>query len=177
MKQQENNFQYKSIINLGFWEKTISEVNLNIITDYLYKIKNNTSSVTKSNSGGYQTENNLHLIPEFGYLVNFLNNLVYQLTSNPYIKINGMWGNISSFKDFNYIHTHHTESHKLSGILYLKIPTNSGDLKFHNPSFVDIITKYTPKENTLLIFPSFLPHSVEPNLSQEDRISIAFNFS
>ena len=51
MKQQENNFKYNNIVNLGFWEKTISEVNLNIITDYLYKIKNNTSSVTKSNQG------------------------------------------------------------------------------------------------------------------------------
>jgi uncharacterized protein (TIGR02466 family) len=28
----------------------------------------------------------------------------------------------------------------------------------------------------LLIFPSWLPHGVEPNMSDEDRISISFNY-
>ena len=32
-----------------------------------------------------------------------------------------------------------------------------------------------PQEGVMLIFPSFLLHSVEENLSDEDRISVAFN--
>ena len=33
-----------------------------------------------------------------------------------------------------------------------------------------------PKENMLLVFPSWVPHAVETNLSDEDRISLSFNF-
>ena len=34
-----------------------------------------------------------------------------------------------------------------------------------------------PNEGDLLIFPSYLHHSVEENLSGEDRIVISFNIS
>ena len=34
-----------------------------------------------------------------------------------------------------------------------------------------------PKENMLLVFPSWVPHAVETNLSNEDRISLSFNFN
>ena len=34
-----------------------------------------------------------------------------------------------------------------------------------------------PKENMLIVFPSWVPHAVETNLSKEDRISLSFNFS
>ncbi len=34
-----------------------------------------------------------------------------------------------------------------------------------------------PKENLLIVFPSWVPHAVETNLSKEDRISLSFNFS
>ena len=33
-----------------------------------------------------------------------------------------------------------------------------------------------PEENKILLFPSWLPHYVDDNLSDEDRISISFNF-
>ena len=69
----------------------------------------------------------------------------------------------------------------------------SGDLIFHHPS--DFSMTYTwddsvisnfkehnsgawilpPVENQLVMFPSWLQHSVEDNLSDEERISIAFN--
>ena len=32
------------------------------------------------------------------------------------------------------------------------------------------------KEYMLLVFPSWVPHAVETNLSDEDRISLSFNF-
>ena len=34
---------------------------------------------------------------------------------------------------------------------------------------------FTPDEGDLLIFPAYLHHSVEENLSNEDRIVISFN--
>ena len=37
------------------------------------------------------------------------------------------------------------------------------------------ILKIKPEEGKLLLFPSYLHHSVEENLSDEDRIAISFN--
>jgi len=34
----------------------------------------------------------------------------------------------------------------------------------------------TPKSNMLLIFPSWMNHSVEANLNNDPRISVSFNF-
>ena len=47
-----------------------------------------------------------------------------------------------------------------------------------NPKFL-FPTQYWEvelKENMLLVFPSWVPHAVETNLSDEDRISLSFNF-
>lgn len=70
---------------------------------------------------------------------------------------------------FNYIH---------------KIPDQSGNFKIHNPlpnlnsgklKFYDSIYIVPPIEGTLIIFPSWLEHSVEINKSNEARISISGN--
>ena len=82
---------------------------------------------------------------------------------------------------------------KLSGVFYVKIPKNSGDLIFVNeteiPCFIDHnnITEFNnynsfkwsikPEENVLYLFPSWLGHYVNPNLSKEKRISISFNLT
>ena len=175
MKQQENNFKYNNILNLGFWTVNLLELDTEKIIGDLYNIKKTTPSVRISNNGGYQSSSNLHLIPEFYFLVNFINNKVLDLTHNPNIKINNMWGNISSFTNFNEIHTHTHINHHLSGILYLKTPPQGGDLLFLNPLQIDNVYNYSPQEKDLVIFHGVIPHYVEPNLSQEDRISIAFN--
>ena len=51
----------------------------------------------------------------------------------------------------------------------------------------DVIEKYnehnspnwmiSPVENQLLLFPSWLSHRVEPNLTEGERISISFNLA
>ena len=66
----------------------------------------------------------------------------------------------------------------------------SSDIKFFDPkvqknirypkikNYTDtsaVITEITPKEGDLLIFPAYLPHSVEENKSDEDRVIISFN--
>jgi uncharacterized protein (TIGR02466 family) len=80
----------------------------------------------------------------------------------------------------------------MAGIYYIKLPKDSGRLVFENPiqqhDFVmlpDTVKKFNsvnsgywyaePKEGDLIMFPSWLRHYVEPNNSNEDRISIAFN--
>ena len=87
-------------------------------------------------------------------------------------------------------HYHHGV---LVGVYYVSTPEKCGDMLIHDPrgsiywenlNFIPddpFKTKRTrtyhriyPKSGLLVIFPSFLTHSVETNLSNEKRISIVF---
>lgn len=50
---------------------------------------------------------------------------------------------------------------------------------FYTANFLnyDEYVKYEPSEGSLLLFPTFFEHQVEPNNSNEDRISVSFNLS
>ena len=96
------------------------------------------------------------------------------------------WANIAGHMGFQEHHVH-TNTH-FSAVIYLK--ASSGDFGFKNPyaeanmfrlPFDDRKLEadefsITPKEWGLLIFRSYMPHIVRANLSNEDRISLAFNF-
>jgi uncharacterized protein (TIGR02466 family) len=82
----------------------------------------------------------------------------------------------------------------VSGVFYLEVPENSGNLKFHNPLeprrasdvFFDRIRKeenqynydfieYVPKVGEMIMFESWLQHSVEINKADKDRLSVSYN--
>ena len=173
---QENKFEYKNLCNIGIWNSTLPNLNIKDLISKLYSLQNHSPSVNRSNIGGYQTPNNIHLNPDFYPLVKIINKIGIEFSSNPNIKVTDLWGNISSFGSHNMIHNHGTDYNKLSGVIYLKISKDSGRIWFYNPTDTSSGIPYSPKEKDILIFPSALLHSVEPNLSQEDRISIAFNY-
>jgi hypothetical protein len=181
MKQQENNIEFISLINLGIFSTILKDFNREYWIKEIYNYKSKISySVSKSNMGGWQSQNNLHLNSTFSPLCKILQDLFYSIIPNPQRYVDGMWANISNFTNFNSPHIHNLDSYpyKLySGILYLNIPPNSGNVVFVNPLNLNKIHSITPKENNVILFPSSLQHYVEPNLSQEDRISIAFNFN
>lgn len=98
------------------------------------------------------------------------------------------WININKKESFNALHTHGGEDFSL--IYYIQVPQNSGaivfetpvlhlrtsELKYNNqPFFNSPEIRYVPKKYDLIIFPSWLAHSVESNKSDEDRISLAWN--
>ena len=85
---------------------------------------------------------------------------------------------------------YHPES-IISGVFYVKAPDKSSMLRFFHPSadfmvrdwnvdlkcnmYTSSIWEILPEEGKLLLFPSWLEHEVDQNLSQEKRISISFN--
>jgi uncharacterized protein (TIGR02466 family) len=88
----------------------------------------------------------------------------------------------------NKPHCHGFDS--LSGVYYLNVPKNSGDLVFlnidktmcKNKKFIDDANFYSefiiqPKEYDLILFFSDTIHYVQSNNSEEDRISMAFNIN
>ena len=151
---------------------------------------------TKSNVGGFQSCNLNHDEPTLSNLIKiitFESNNFYKnfLCLKKDIKLDNIWLNINYFKDYNKIHVHPFS--EISGVFYVKTPKNCGNLMFHRDTNIDhflsndLISKLNqynssgyfipPEENFLYLFPSWLKHSTEPNLSKEERISISFNLS
>ena len=181
------------IFKTGVFKKKLNH-DLNKLIKFSHKVKEQKGRVM-SNVGGYQSgnldKNNVfikNLIKEISINVNLFSkeNL---LTGNSNTSLD-IWLNINNHKDFNTIHNHPFSI--ISGIFYIKTPNNCGGLDFHNSSqsqcFIndDILKQYNNynsskwyfpvEENELYLFPSWLEHSVRPNLSNEERISFSFNF-
>lgn len=151
----------------------------------VYEHAGKEKSVNVSNVGGYQghryyNEDLFHTVAK---------NLP-QVDSKPLKEItSNMWININKKGDYNGIHDHSPyEGTALSGVFYVQVPENSGKIKLYDPrqfitSAPDMVYYndrntyhfFDPMPNMLIIFPAWLKHEVEPNQSDEDRISIAFN--
>lgn len=99
------------------------------------------------------------------------------------------WANVNPKYASNKIHDH--ANCLYSGVYYVQTPENAGNLMFYDPREARTFykpsapnfTAYTadaiahiPETGLLLIFPSWLKHGVEPNLSDDERISISFNY-
>ena len=106
------------------------------------------------------------------------------------VKITSMQAIINSKEAFNEKH-HHGNS-ALSAAYYVKAEQNAGNIVFFDPRQANVfhhpvskevnninaqVQSVTPKAGTLVLFPSYLEHKVNPNLSNEERIVISFNVS
>lgn len=150
--------------------------------DYLNVILNlekTEESVKKSNFGGFQTHDDLHKLPVFREFTKALEFIASECLEHP-ARVVDMWGNINYKNSYNGNHTH---GNTLSGVFYLKVPKDSGRLILCNPavrSDAQFIREsnypIVPEPLALILFPSWLEHYVEPNLSEETRVSISFNF-
>ena len=161
---------------------------VNDYKDLLYKLKDTQPNSAKSNFNGFQTHDMLHTEPvfqEFVPQINSMGNKIVDLFKNRYdykVAIDSMWGNINGHGGFNMAHIH---SGDLSGVFYLQVPKDcESGIVFINPAQRSEAhriripnNRVMPKSLACLFFPSWLEHYVEPNKSQEDRISISFNIS
>ena len=104
------------------------------------------------------------------------------------VNIEAMWAIINKKGSFNIQHNH--PNSYLSAAYYVRLPEKSGGIKFFDPreqksirypnitkygEFSASTVKIDPEEGDLLIFPSYLYHSVSENLSEKSRIIISFN--
>lgn len=100
----------------------------------------------------------------------------------------GMWANRNGPGDYNTSHIHPNSF--LSGCYYIKVPENGGNIEFTDPigeramftypirdevTYLPRRLSYRCHEGLMVLFPSWLTHGVQPNRSQEMRMSIAFN--
>ena len=145
----------------------------------------NNKSIDVSNVGGYQYDNfkDQKLSAQ---IISRIPRVEKNKFTNPTIH---MWSNVNSKGNSNIRHTHFDSRILLSGVFYVKVPPNSGNIRFYDPRGISIHnppdnryyfngSEYhyiTPEDGMLLFFPSWFEHSVEENKSDEERMSIGFN--
>ena len=173
------------------------ELDLDVVSieKFCQEYRNNNEGRVISNVGGYQSNNlstdNKHINSLIDQIIKHSN--IFSESYSLKIKnvISSMWLNINGYKDSNGLHLHTLAI--FSGVYYVKTPENCGNIVFENPAadvmdYAHCVMNFTElnkynssyhwyqaKENTLYIFPSWLKHKVEPNMSNDERISISFN--
>ena len=162
---------------------------------FIYKEKeNNSSSIFNTNVGGWQSDSYYH---QWDNIIKKIVDKGVSKHSEFYLdykklEYSALWFNINKKGNYNYSHQH--PRCDLSGVLWIKTPPNCGRIKFESShSYVADVHlsslnekykydthnytqfKFNTVEGRMLIFPSYLRHSVEVNESDEDRISVSFN--
>ena len=164
-----------------------------------YKLKGENNFVETTEQKGFQSVIYNHkdflATNQFIHLqINNINNFLqqYSIIKNYDWNVKGIWFNINPKYSFNNLHTH--SDCDFSAVYYLQVPKNSGSIVFENPNSVMLNHKFfqypfnyneinsnsykvEPQEDMLILFPSYLPHRVQQNLSDKDRICLSFNFS
>ena len=156
---------------------------------------NKDKGINRTNINGWHSETNMSELPEYHKLVKLLyesQRTIYEqehLDSEPYL--GNMWANINPPGGMNRAHIH--PNSLWSGVYYIKAEPNSGHLKIDDPRAAASMcrprqkpgqspvrlwreTHFEPKAGRLIMFPSWLTHAVDPNESNDIRISVSFNF-
>lgn len=141
----------------------------------------------------WQSDQGLHECDELRGLVDHIEAaaasvLDYLEVGHREFKITGCWANASAPGARHRIHSH--PNNYLSGVYYVRTHDGADTINFHDPRPQIAIIRppvrtltadnadqvvVQVKDGTLLVFPAWLQHSVDPNRSRRVRISIGFN--
>jgi len=137
----------------------------------------------------------MHTKPEYKSLVDELFIFIKEIWKEEWLDrapvLGNMWANINYKDGYNKPHVH--PNTLFSGVYYIKTSPNCGQLICTDPrpgiqTVMPTRIKGTPPkdlwrevhldpiEGRIIIFPAWLWHSVEPNESNDIRISVSFNF-
>ena len=171
------------------------DVNEELYNYILNLRKQNPEGITKSNFNGWHSKDfdlNDETPKKFIYAVSLnintaFNDMDWDIEKQ-IIKIKSIWAIINEKGASNERH-HHGNS-ALSAAYYVRAPKDCGDIVFYDPRPAPVfshpiakkpntlnatVNSITPDEGLLVLFPSYLDHSVNPNLSSNQRIVISFN--
>lgn len=151
-------------------------------TEIRRQMSEDREGLQQSNHGGWHGKPGVLKTQPFASLSERIRAEVERI--NPGLRIDDGWANVNPPGSMNQRHIHARSV--LSGVFYVRVPENSGAIVLEDPRDVaiavgglpDSITHpivIPPEPGLLLLFPSWLPHRVEVNESNADRISIAFN--
>jgi uncharacterized protein (TIGR02466 family) len=142
---------------------------------------------------GWQSEQTLHEREEFHELASVVDHVAMSVLrflriGTEAVEITGCWATVLAKGAVHKSHSH--PNNFLSGVYYVRVHPGSDTINFHDPrrqTYVirPPVTELTAENTdqvvvrlingTLLVFPSYLEHSVDANTSDEERISVSFN--
>tara|TARA_R110000824_G_scaffold118960_2_gene271631 strand:+ start:264107 stop:264808 length:702 start_codon:yes stop_codon:yes gene_type:complete len=179
------------------WSRRVQQadrINTHIL-EVLDDLESRTENITRSNVGGWHSKANLHMTNELAEIRRIIGNACVSCANHLSFDFDKfelfyqeMWLNKNGPNDFNKAHVH--PNSMLSGAYYAKVPPSSGNIEFYDPVRERVMSVFPVKERTrintqameykaeeglLLIFPGWLQHSVQPNRSNDFRVSISFN--
>ena len=171
------------------------KLDTNQLAQNIIQWSNQDQGLKKTNVKGWHSETEMHKKPEYKPLVDELFKMVHQVFNEEFLdrepRLGNMWANINPPGGYNRPHVH--PNSLFSGVYYVKTPPNCGQLVCNDPrpgiqtcmptrkegqppKHLWREVNLQPQENRAIMFNSWLWHTVEPNQSNESRISISFNF-
>ena len=173
--------------------------NANELNPYLEKHivewSNQDKGVNKTNVNGWHSQTDMNNKSEYKPLIQELFTMQNEIIQEEHLdiepKLGNMWANINSPGGYNQMHLH--PNSLFSGAYYVKASPNSGRLGLMDPRpgvqqnmptrkpgklprELWRETHYDPVPGRIIMFPSWMWHKVEPNKSNDTRISVSFNF-
>lgn len=154
----------------------------------------NPEGLKRYNTNAYQSPMNMTQVSELSPIYEFATQMGMKAAFdlqfvNCDMYITAAWVNYQDTQ--SGMQVEHTHQDTFTGVLYLKAPEKSGHLVINNTSLnplwqglmlVSKKNKFTaeririaPQEGSMLLWPSYLPHSVETNNHDDERISVGFN--
>jgi uncharacterized protein (TIGR02466 family) len=142
---------------------------------------------------GWQSVQTLHRRDDFRELATCVRRLVagvlrFLKAGYDVFEISSCWATVLAPGASHGIHSH--PNNYLSAVYYLRTHDHANTINFHDPRNqtgiirppVVALTAYNTdhvvvkvEQGTLLVFPAYLPHSVDANAGAGERISISFN--
>tara|TARA_X000001388_G_scaffold31316_1_gene22198 strand:+ start:4271 stop:4852 length:582 start_codon:yes stop_codon:yes gene_type:complete len=171
------------------------KLNTNEIAQNIINWSRKDKGVNKTNVNGWHSTTDMNHKQEYKPLINELFKFVIKVFNEEFLEseplLGNMWANINQKGGYNKPHVH--PNSLFSGVYYVKTPPNCGRLICQDPRPGIQTTMPTrksgelprnlwrdihlePVENRIIIFPAWLWHQVEPNQSDNLRISVSFNF-
>jgi uncharacterized protein (TIGR02466 family) len=161
--------------------------------------KRDKSEMKTNAGGGWHSPTNMNFKEEYKPLTDELfimqEEVFRDYGMEPKPGLGNMWANVNYPGSYNKQHIH--PNSQWSGVYYVKVPENSGDLFVEDPrpganivlprrlnglpKALWRVVIYPAIEGQIIMFPAWLPHGVELNESQEKgekgwRVSVSFNF-
>ena len=151
--------------------------------------------VKKTNMNGWHSTTDMHTFPQFKPLIDELFLMQQEIYKEEWLdrqpRLGNMWANINYPGGYNRPHVH--PNCLFSGVYYVKSQPNAGPLVVNDPrpgiqTMMPTRVKGQPPKHLwreahiepvvgrIIMFPAWLWHCVEPNQSNDIRISVSFNF-
>ena len=171
------------------------QIDNNLLTNVIVDMSKKDPGVKKTNMHGWHSKNLDASNKEFVPLINELYNMQNEIYQEEWLDrkpmLGNMWVNINYPGGYNRPHVH--PNCLFSGVYYVKSQPGAGQLVVNDPrpgiqTMMPIRKSGQPPQHLwreahldpipgrIIMFPAWLWHCVEPNKTNDIRISVSFNF-